>query len=150
MGEIIHLNEEEVKSQLSEMVRETVEKTLNHLLDAEADEITRAHKYERTDERVDTRAGHYHRKLVTKAGTVDIKVPKLRKLPFETGIIERYKRREESVEECTRRANRRQGQAAARGSGCLVRTPTGYEAPSSKGIVCTRGFFDQMCEKILT
>ena len=37
MGEIIHLNEEEVKSQLSEMVRETVEKTLNHLLDAEAD-----------------------------------------------------------------------------------------------------------------
>ena len=57
MGEIIHLNEEEVKSQLSEMVRETVEKTLNHLLDAEADEITRAHRYERTDERVDTRAG---------------------------------------------------------------------------------------------
>ena len=53
----------------------------------------------RTDDRVDTRAGHYHRKLVTKAGTVDIKVPKLRKLPFETGIIERYKRREESVEE---------------------------------------------------
>ena len=33
MGEIIHLNEEEVKSQLSEMVRETVEKTLNQLLD---------------------------------------------------------------------------------------------------------------------
>ena len=91
MGEIIHLNEEEVKSQLSEMVRETVEKTLNQLLDAEADEITQAHRYERTEERVDTRAGHYHRKLVTKAGTMDIKVPKLRKLPFETGIIERYK-----------------------------------------------------------
>lgn len=34
MGDTIHLNEEEVKSQLSEMVRETVEKTLNQLLDA--------------------------------------------------------------------------------------------------------------------
>ncbi len=72
MGEIIHLNEKEVKSQLSEMVRETVEKTLNQLLDAEADEITQAHRYERTEERVNTRAGHYHRKLVTKAGTVDM------------------------------------------------------------------------------
>ena len=78
MGEIIHLNEEEVKSQLSEMVRESVEKTLNQLLDAEADEITQAHRYERTEDRVDTRAGHYHRKLVTRAGTVDIKVALLR------------------------------------------------------------------------
>ena len=99
MGEIIHLNEAEVKSQLGEMVRETVEKTLNELLDAEADQITQAHRYERTESRADTRAGHYSRKLITKAGTVDLKIPKLRKLPFETGIIERYKRREESVEE---------------------------------------------------
>ena len=36
---------------------------------------------------------------MTKAGQVELKVPKLRKLPFETAIIERYKRREESVEE---------------------------------------------------
>ena len=99
MGEIIHLNEEEVKAELGEMVRKTVEDTLNAMLDAEADEITQAHKYERTEERADTRAGHYHRKLVTKAGQVDLKIPKLRKLPFDTAIIERYKRREESVEE---------------------------------------------------
>ena len=46
MGETVHLNEEEVKSQLSEMVRESVEKTLNQLPDAEADEITQAHRYE--------------------------------------------------------------------------------------------------------
>ena len=68
-------------------------------LDAEADEITQAHKYERTENRADTRAGHYHRKLMTKAGEVDLKIPKLRKLPFETAIIERYRRREESIEE---------------------------------------------------
>ena len=99
MGEIIHLNEEEVKAELGEMVRKTVEDTLNALLDEEANEITQAHRYERTENRLDTRAGHYHRKLVTKAGEVDLKVPKLRKLPFDTAIIERYRRREESVEE---------------------------------------------------
>ena len=36
---------------------------------------------------------------MTKAGELDLKIPKLRKLPFETAIIERYRRREESVEE---------------------------------------------------
>ena len=99
MGEIIHLNEPEIKQQLGEMVRKSVEETLNAMLDAEADEITQAHKYERTESRADTRAGHYTRKLATKAGEVTLRVPKLRKLPFETAIIERYKRREESVEE---------------------------------------------------
>lgn len=99
MADIIQLNQAEIKSQLSDMVKNTVEETLNAMLDAEADQITQAHKYERTDTRQDTRAGHYSRKLLTKAGEVTLKVPKLRKLPFETAIIERYKRREESVEE---------------------------------------------------
>lgn len=99
MADIIQLNQEEIKSQLGDMVRKSVEDTLNAMLDAEADQITQAHKYERTDTRQDTRAGHYTRKLMTKAGQVELKIPKLRKLPFETAIIERYKRREESVEE---------------------------------------------------
>jgi putative transposase len=48
---------------------------------------------------VDTRAGSYGRKLHTKAGEVTLKIPKLRKTTFETAIIERYRRRESSVEE---------------------------------------------------
>jgi len=72
---------------------------VNTLLDAEADRICRAQPYERSPERVDTRAGHYERQLETKAGEVTLKVPKLRRLPFETAIIERYRRREASVEE---------------------------------------------------
>ena len=76
-----------------------MEETLNALLDAEADQICRAQRYERSPERVDGRAGHYERKLETKAGEVKLRVPKLRRLPFETAIIERYKRREASVEE---------------------------------------------------
>src|SRR5699024_7315532 len=41
----------------------------------------------------------YERGLHTRAGDVKLKVPKLRTLPFETAIIERYRRREASVEE---------------------------------------------------
>jgi hypothetical protein len=81
------------------MVRGTVEETLNGLLDAEADEMCRAQRYERSADRIDTRAGHYTRKLQTKAGEVEIRMPKLRRQTFETAIIERYRRREISVEE---------------------------------------------------
>ena len=98
-GKIIEINEEKVKEHLGEFVRETVEETLNAMLDAEADAICNAQRYERSPDRKDTRAGHYERKLHTRAGEVKLRVPKLRKLPFETAIIERYKRREISVEE---------------------------------------------------
>jgi transposase-like protein len=81
------------------MVRESVEETLNAMLDAEADAQCAAKRYERSPERLDTRAGHYERKLLTPAGEVTLSVPRLRKLPFETEIIERYRRRESSVEE---------------------------------------------------
>lgn len=98
-GNIIHIDEGLVKAQVGEVVRETVEQTLNRLLDAEADALCKAQRYERSAERVDTRAGYYQRDLETQAGKVTLNVPKLRKLPFESAIIERYKRRECSVEE---------------------------------------------------
>ncbi len=84
---------------MDEVVRTSVEETLNAMLEAEADQLCKAQRYERSPERADTRAGHYDRKLQTKAGDVTLKVPKLRTLPFETAIIERYRRREASVEE---------------------------------------------------
>jgi putative transposase len=65
----------------------------------QADELCGAKRYERSAARKDTRAGSYSRSLHTKAGEVELKVPKLRNLPFETAIIERYRRRETSVEE---------------------------------------------------
>ena len=80
-------------------LRGTVEEALNAMLDAEADRLCGAGRYERTAGRQDTRAGHYERNLETKAGKVSLKVPKLRRQTFETAIIERYQRRESSVEE---------------------------------------------------
>jgi putative transposase len=98
-GSVIRVDEQELRGHLDEVVRTSVEETLNGLLEAEADQLCQAKRYERTAERVDTRAGSYERKLVTKAGEVKLKVPRLRSLPFETQIIERYRRRESSVEE---------------------------------------------------
>jgi transposase-like protein len=99
LGEIIHLDQGLIKDHLDKVVVQTVEQTLNALLDAEADRLCGAKRYEHSAERADTRAGHYERQLHTKAGEVTLKMPKLRRLPFETAIIERYKRREVSVEE---------------------------------------------------
>jgi putative transposase len=98
-SEVIKIDEGKVRKHVEEVVRQSVEETLNGLLEAEADELCGAKRYERSVERLDTRAGHYQRKLQTKAGEVALKVPRLRNAPFETQIIERYRRKESSVEE---------------------------------------------------
>lgn len=99
LASALTVDTEKVRGHLDEVVRSTVEQTLNQLLDEEADRVAGAGRYERSEERVDTRAGSYRRKLQTKAGEVELTVPRLRTLPLETAIIERYKRRESSVEE---------------------------------------------------
>lgn len=99
LGKVVSIDEARIQDHLGELVRGTVEDTLNAMLDAEADAMCGAQRYERSPDRIDTRAGHYNRKFHTKAGEVDLKVPKLRRQTFETAIIERYKRRETSIEE---------------------------------------------------
>ena len=99
MGQVIQIDEARIREHLGEMVRGTVEETLNAMLEAEADQLCGAGRYERSKARQDTRAGNYERTLQTQAGEVSLKVPKLRRQTFETAIIERYRRRESSVEE---------------------------------------------------
>lgn len=98
-GRIIKVDEGQVRAHVGEVVRTAVEETLNTLLNEEADRLCNARRYERTEGRKDTRAGHYQRKLQTTSGEVTLEVPKLRTLPFETAIIERCRRKEISVEE---------------------------------------------------
>jgi transposase-like protein len=95
----LRIDEGKLRGHVDEVVRSSVEETLNGLLDAEAEQICLAQRYERSPDRADSRAGHYQRKPETKAGEVTLRVPELRRLPFETAIIERYRRREASVEE---------------------------------------------------
>ena len=99
LSNVIRIDDERIQEHLGKIVRGSVEETLNALLEAEADRLCNAERYERTEARRDTRAGSYQRKLHTSAGEVRLKVPKLRTQTFETAIIERYRRREASVEE---------------------------------------------------
>ena len=101
LSKVIRIDESEIRGHLDEMVRGTVEETLNAMLDAEADEMRKAQRYERSPDRVDTRAGSYTHKLHTKAGEVEVKMHKLRKQTFETAIIESYRRREISIDRKT-------------------------------------------------
>ena len=99
LSNVFKINEGQIQDHLGEMVRSTVEETLNAMLDAEADQLCGVKRYERSEQRTNGRAGHYKRQFHTKAGDVELKMPKLRYAKFETAIIERYKRRESSVEE---------------------------------------------------
>ena len=62
---IVQLNEEVIKGQLKELVRGSVEETLNELLEAEAEKLTQAARYERNEQRQGYRSGHYNRNLTT-------------------------------------------------------------------------------------
>ena len=98
-NQILQVDENMLETRLDRLVSEKVEQLLNAMLDAEADEITGAARYERTGDRKAYRVGHYERDLTVKAGTVTLKVPKLKGALFESAVIERYRRREQSVEE---------------------------------------------------
>ena len=84
---IVQLNEEVIKGQLKELVRGSVEETLNELLEAEAEKLTQAARYERNEQRQGYRSGHYNRNLTTTSGDVTLKMPKLKgRLPSLSGI----------------------------------------------------------------
>ena len=91
---VVEIEEEKIRSHLDAVVQDSVEETINGLLEAEADRLCNATRYERSPERVDTRAGHYESQLDTRARRVTLRMPWLRAMPFETQISERYRRRE--------------------------------------------------------
>ena len=88
LDRVIEIDERKLEDHLGCMVRGTVEDTLNTMLEAEADALCGATRYQMSPARRDPRAGE-----------VTLKVPTLCTLPLERAIIERYRRREASVEE---------------------------------------------------
>jgi putative transposase len=56
-GPVVQIDEGRIQAHLGEVVRSTVEETLNALLDAEADRLCEARKYERSEGRNDTHGG---------------------------------------------------------------------------------------------
>ena len=96
---ILQVDQTMFETQLDRMVSEKVTQILNSMLYAEANELTGAGRYERSDGRKAYRAGHYERDLTIKAGRSSVRVPKLKGALFGSAVIERYRRGEESVEE---------------------------------------------------
>ena len=94
---IVQLNDKVIKGQSKELVCGSVEETLNELLEKEAESLTQAARYERSEARQGYRSGHYDRNLTTTSGDVTLHVPRFKGVPFETAIIERYRRRESNV-----------------------------------------------------
>ena len=96
---IIQIDQHMLETRLDRLVTQKVTEILNAMLDAEADEIAGASRYERSGGWKAYRADHYERRITAKAGTLELKVPKLKGALFESAVVERYRRRGESVEE---------------------------------------------------
>lgn len=74
-NEIIQLNQDLIHTELKDLVKTSVEETLNAMLDAEADKLVNADRYAREEDRKGYRAGHYDRNFTTTAGDVNLKMP---------------------------------------------------------------------------
>ena len=96
---IIRFDDAMFESKPDALVRVKVERTINAMPDAEADEIANAAGYERRTGRKAFRAGHHGRTLAAEAGKLSLKAPELKGALFGSTVIERCRRRESGVEE---------------------------------------------------
>jgi transposase-like protein len=78
-----------------DLVREMVKAFADRLMSAEADAVCGAGYGERSAERVNSRNGYRHRDLDTRAGTIDLAVPKLREGSYYPGWLLEPRRRAE-------------------------------------------------------
>jgi len=67
---IVQINEKVIKGQIKELVRGSIEETLNQLLEQEAQALTQATRYKRSKARQSYRSGRYARNLTTTSGNV--------------------------------------------------------------------------------
>ena len=65
-----------------DMIRESVRTVLQELVEFEAAGVVGAERYERTEDRLTERNGTRPKLLATKAGDVELRIPKLRKGSF--------------------------------------------------------------------
>lgn len=73
-SDIIQIDQNLLETRLDRLITEKMAQILNAMLDAEANEITGAARYECNGERKAYRAGHYKRSLTAKAGRLEVKV----------------------------------------------------------------------------
>jgi putative transposase len=77
--------------------RWVLQTVVQEVLEAEMTEALGAEKGERTAERVGYRSGYYERRLVTRVGVLELRVPQDRAGRFSTELFERYQRSEKAL-----------------------------------------------------
>ena len=80
-----------------DLLKEIVQATVQEVLEAEMEQFLGAAPYERTATRRGYRAGYYSRKLITRVGTIELRVPQDREGKFSTELFERYQRSEKAL-----------------------------------------------------
>ena len=84
---------------LDQLMKERHRQFLEELMGNERQCFLNAHPYERSADRVDQANGFYARRLTTRLGVLDLKVPRTRSGQFHTQVLARYQRREHVIDE---------------------------------------------------
>jgi putative transposase len=84
-------------SESEDLLRPLVQMAVQEFLEAEMNEALGAEKSERSATRLGYRSGSYPRKLITRVGTLELRVPQDRQGRFSTEIFERYQRSEKAL-----------------------------------------------------
>ncbi|GAA1634716.1 hypothetical protein GCM10009806_00030 [Microbacterium flavum] len=81
-----------------DLLREMLGTFINQLLSADADQVCGAAYGTISDDRMNRRNGYRHRDFDTRAGTIDVKIPKLRQgTYFPEWLLERRRRAEAAL-----------------------------------------------------
>ncbi len=80
-----------------ETIRGLLQSAVQGVLEAEMEEALGAGRGERTAERRGYRSGYYRRRLVTRVGTLELRVPQDREGLFSTEVFGRYQRSEKAL-----------------------------------------------------
>jgi putative transposase len=98
--EKITLDKAEMKNVLMEQkdfLVPVVEEAVQTILEVEMEECLQAGKHERSVERLGYRSGYYRRRLITRVGTMVLRVPQDRGGHFSTQVFEQYQRSEKAL-----------------------------------------------------
>jgi len=96
----VTLDVAQVKSVLMEQpdfLQPVVQAAVQSILEVEMEECLQAGRHERSDERLGYRSGYYRRRLITRVGTLVLRVPQDRAGQFSTQVFEQYQRSEKAL-----------------------------------------------------
>ena len=90
--------QEDFQRDIEDRVRGAVHATIQAVLEEELERLVGAGPYERSDQRIDVRNGHYPRRVVTTAGEVLVRVGRSRDGGAATAPLGRYTRRRPEID----------------------------------------------------